>query len=159
MNLYELTGEYKRLLDVEADVSEEAFADTLESIEGEIEEKVDGYGKVITSLLAEAGAIKEEEKRLADKRNVLENRASRLKENLEQAMISLDKDKIKTTLFTASFRKTPGSVNVLDETLVPKEYFVEQAPRLDKKTILGLLKEGQEVEGVELKTGRSFSIK
>ena len=53
-NLYELTNNYETLLNMlyDEDADEEMILDTLESIEGEIEDKADGYAKIIRELEA-----------------------------------------------------------------------------------------------------------
>ena len=56
--LYEITGDYLRLLEMleeEENIDLQAFADTLEGIEGEFEMKADGYARVLKELAAEAG--------------------------------------------------------------------------------------------------------
>ena len=47
--LYQITGEYLNLLDM-ADEEDEAFLDTLESIQGEIEEKAESYVVVMKEM-------------------------------------------------------------------------------------------------------------
>ena len=50
--LYELTGEFLQLMDMleDEECDEQCIMDTLESIEYEIEDKADGYAKIIKSL-------------------------------------------------------------------------------------------------------------
>ena len=52
MTLYELTNDYAELLLMaeDPDTDPQAFADTLEGIEGAIEDKADGYAKVIRQI-------------------------------------------------------------------------------------------------------------
>ena len=70
MNLYELTDSYQKILQLIEDGGE-GLEDTLESITDAIEDKADGYGKVIKNIEAQIEAIKNEEKRLADRRKSL----------------------------------------------------------------------------------------
>jgi hypothetical protein len=50
-------------------------------------------------------------------------------------------------------RTSSGAVNVEDESIIPKEYFIlVQEERLDKKRILQELKEGKTIPGVSLVT-------
>ena len=48
-NIYELTGQFLQLLDMleDEEVDEQVIMDTLESVEYEIEDKADGYAKII----------------------------------------------------------------------------------------------------------------
>lgn len=59
-NIYELTSNYEHLLNMlyDEDVDEQAILDTLESIEGDIEDKADGYAKIIKELEAKQKFIK-----------------------------------------------------------------------------------------------------
>ena len=44
------------------------------------------------------------------------------------------------------------SVNIVDESIIPQEYWVEhRVVKLDKKNLLKDLKKGKKIEGVELK--------
>ena len=48
-----------------------------------------------------------------------------------------------------------GKVEILDETKIPKEYYVEKIElRLDKRRILEELKEGKDIPGVVLQTNK-----
>jgi phage host-nuclease inhibitor protein Gam len=68
--------------------------------------------------------------------------------------------KLETSLGNISIRKTPPSVNVLDENLIPLEYIeTKQVMSIDKKLILGDLKDGLVIPGVEIKQGTSLTIK
>lgn len=45
-----------------------------------------------------------------------------------------------------------ASVDVIDESIIPQEYWVEhRAVKLDKKNLLIDLKKGKKIDGVELK--------
>src|SRR5690606_32690570 len=67
MNLYELTGAYLQIQNM-IEEGAEGLEDTLESLNDAIEDKAEGYGKIIRNLEAQANALREEEKRLADRR-------------------------------------------------------------------------------------------
>ncbi len=60
------------------------MTDTLESIEGAIEEKVEAIHRLYRNMQADIDALKAEEKRLSEKRKVLENEQKRLKEYTER---------------------------------------------------------------------------
>lgn len=44
------------------------------------------------------------------------------------------KEKFKTALNSYSIANNPPSLDVTDESLIPKQYYVEQQPKLDKKS-------------------------
>jgi len=72
MKLYELTGSYAVLQQkIEDGADSEALAETLEALEGAIEEKVEGIYKVRQNLQAMIDALDAEEKRLAERKKSL----------------------------------------------------------------------------------------
>lgn len=158
MNLYELSTNYLQIQEMIMEGAE-GLEDTLESLNDAIEEKAVGYAKVIKNIEGQVLAIKEEEKRLAERRRSLESNIKRLKENLELSMLDTGKKKIKTNLFTFNIQKNPPSVKILDEEAIPSDYLVKQKPKIDKKAIINDMKNGVEVEGVEIKQGESLRIR
>lgn len=152
MTLYELTEQYMQLLAMaeDADTDPDVLADTMEGLTGELEEKADGYAKVIKSLQADAETIKAEEKRLHDRRTAIENNVDRLMQSLENAMRACNKPKFKTELFSFNIQKNPASV-VMDEACIeniPAEYLVFQDPKIDRKKIKEDLQAGKDLDGI-----------
>ena len=164
MKLYEITEQYMQLLDFaeDPDIDPQVLADTMESIEGEFEDKADGYAKVLLALDADAEAIKSEIDRLQGRKKALENNSKRIKENLQRAMILCDKRKFKTTLFSFNIQKNAPSV-VIDETdifKIPQEYIVFKDPEVNKTAIRDALKAGVDLEGIaHLQQGESLRIR
>lgn len=75
-NLYQLTNNYETVLNMlyDEDADEQMILDTLESIEGEIEDKADNYAKIIKELESKRDSRKAEAKRLLDSATVFDNR-------------------------------------------------------------------------------------
>lgn len=160
MKLYEMTGAYNQILDmIEEGADPEVLQDTLDSIETAIEEKADGIGMVLKSIEANAKALKEEEQRLAERRRHFENEAKRLKEYLQSQLELIGTRKVKGTLFSFTIQKNPASLNVLDDSKIPSEYWIQQDPKLDKKSLIKLIKDGEEIEGVELVQSESLRVR
>lgn len=109
-NLYELKENWKQVSDMlyEEEIDEQMILDTLESIEGEIEDKADGYAKIIKNLLASSEAKKIEAKALLEKAKAEENRANLLKTKLEEIMKETGKTDFKTNLFSFKIQKNGG---------------------------------------------------
>jgi len=158
MNLYELSSAYQEIQTLIED-GKEGLEDTLESLNDAIEDKAVGYAKVMKNLEAQAKAIKDEEKRLAERRKSLENNIKRLKENLQEAMIFNNKKKIKTDLFSFNIQNNPPSLKVTDDLAIPKGYWIEQEPKLNKREILEDMRQGAIVDGVEITQGESLRIR
>jgi len=156
--LYDLTRDFQK---VQAIIEEgrEGLQDTLESIDLAIEDKLESIGKVIRNLEAEAKAFKEEEQRLSDRRRSIENNIKHLKQYAENAMIVTGDKKVKAGLFTFSIQKNPPSVQVYNETVIPKNYFITPEPKIDKTKIKDALKNGESVAGVEMKQSESLRIR
>lgn len=150
-NLYELTNDFK-IIQAMIEDGQEGLEDTLESIELAIEDKLENIGKVIRNLEGETAALKAEEKRLAEKRKSIENNIKRLKQYAEDSLRTTGERKVKTRLFTFTIQKNPPSVVVDDEKLIPKRYYIEQEPKLDKRKLINELKEmnAEEMPGVRL---------
>ena len=159
-NLFELKDNYQQVYDLIAEQEDEQILkDTLASINDAIEEKADGYVAVIKSLEADNNAIDEEIKRLRQRKTSNQNGVKRLKESLQKVMEQTGKEKFKTSLNSYSIANNPPSLDIIDETLIPKQYYVEQKPKLDKKELLKAVKGGLELKGVELKQSRSLRVR
>lgn len=134
MNLYELTATYQRLQN-EIENGED-YDGILAVIGDEIEDKADGYARVIRNMEAQAAAFKEEEKRIAEKRKRLEAGVEKLKQNLFDSMKKTGKEKFKTDLFSFSIQKNGGKIPVIvdvkDTSELPDDLVkITEAPDLD----------------------------
>lgn len=161
--IYELTDDFLRLLEMAEDpeTDPQAFADTLEGLEYEIEVKAENYAKVIKQLDSDAAGIDAEIKRLQAKKSAIANSQDRMKKTLEGAMIATGKVKFKTDLFSFNIQKNPPSVELDEEhlELIPIEYLIPQDPKPDKKRMLAELKEGKELGFARLKQTESLRIR
>ena len=52
----------------------------------------------------------------------------------------MNKDKIKTAKFSINIQNNPQKLVVEDESEIPKAYWIEQAPKLDRRLLLNDLK-------------------
>lgn len=167
MTIYEMTEEYMELLQLaeDPDVDQDVIADTLDALSGEIDDKADGYAKVIRQMEADIVGVKAEETRLSARRKVMENNVRHLKEHLMYAMAAVGKEKIKTELFNFTVRKNAASV-VMDEGYIeniPEEYLIQQDPKIDRAKIKADLKAGNNLELLDgiahLEQSKSLMIK
>lgn len=157
-NLYELTGDFLKVQTM-IENGEDGLQDTLESINLAIEDKLENIGKVIRNLDGEITAFKSEEKRLAERRRTIENEVKRLKLYAEESMKATDNRKVKAGTFTFAIQKNPPSASIVDDSLVPKSYYKQADPVLDKKLLLQALKNGESVPGAELKQSEGLRIR
>lgn len=163
-SLYELTDQYTAVLDMlyEPEVDEQTIMDTLESINGEIEDKADNCAKLLRIMAADVEMLKKEEERLTTRRRSIESRAQRMKYYLQANLEFIGKTKFKTALFSfciaANGGKQPLTItDNLDE--IPGKYLIPQPPVPDKEKIRELL-ESKEVEWAHLEPrGKSLRIR
>ena len=158
--LYELKSEYIQLWEMagDPDISPEALRDTMEAINGELEDKADGYAKVIRELEAEEAGLDTEIKRLQARKSAVSGNKGRIKNALESAMRETGKLKFKTALFSFGIQKNPPSVAILSEN-IPLDYLVVPDPQPDKKRILAELKAGASFDRAELRQTESLRIR
>ena len=164
ISIYQLTEEYMDVLNMlyDSETDEQTILDTLEGIDGEIEEKADNYAKIIKALLADAQTRKAEEDRLCARRRGLENRVKRLKDTLQANLEFIGKTRFKTALFTFSVATNGGLQPIsitenLDE--IPGKYLVPQPPKVNTDAIRALLAD-KEVEWARLEPrGKSLRIR
>ena len=155
MTIYELTGEFLQFSNLaeQMELTDEQKAmldDALNNLCEDISIKLEGYSKVIKNFESDIEGIRNEEKRLAARRKVLENRIDNMKEAMKYAMQITDTQKVKGDLFTVSLQNNPESV-VLDEQYlenIPSKYLIPQEPKVDKALLKEDLKAGVILDGV-----------
>lgn len=155
MRLYELTEQYEEILNMlyDGETDEQVIMDTLESMEGEIEDKADNYAKIIKGMKFDMDMIKQEEERLYNRRKSLENRIKWLKDTLQANMEFIGKTKFKTALFSFSVSKNGGKQPLeITENIgeIPGKFLIQQPPKVDTEAIREMLKD-KEVEWAQLK--------
>lgn len=148
MTLYELTNEYLQLLEwaEDPDIDSQVLEDTMEGLEGEIEDKADGYAKVIAQLKSDSAALKAEIDRLTERKRRLDNSVERMKNSLQGAMIATGKTKFKTELFSFNIQKNPPRMvkDVEDWTKYPPEYRIHPDPEVNWAKVKEALKDPEE---------------
>lgn len=158
--LFNLTDNYKQVYDLIAEQGDEqALSDTLDSINDALEDKADGYVSVIKSLESDNKTIDNEIKRLQQRKTTNKNGIDRLKESLKASMESIGKTKFKTALNSYNIQNNPPSLNVVEEKHIPSDFWLLQAPKLDKKSLLKHIKENDDIDGVEIKQTQSLRVR
>ena len=160
MKLYELANQFQSLRALE-DMEPEDIKDTLESLEGEFEDKAKAIVAVRSGMDADVTAIDAEIKRLTAMKKAVENREASLRSYLKINMQNAGITNIKCPLFSITLAKGREVLSVDNESEIPDEYMkVDTKIAPDKKTILDKLKSGESVSGCSLvRSDSSLRIK
>lgn len=153
-NLYEINQELLNLTDSETGEIEDWSA--FEALQLARDEKIENIALYHKNLLAEAAALKAEEKSFAERRKRAETKADSLKRYLDTA---LQGQKFNTVKVAISYRKST-SVEV-DETKLPANWMREIPAThvVDKVEITKALKAGEEIDGAKLVENNNIQIK
>ena len=132
---------------------EETLADTLEGIT-DLHEMI---AEIIRSALIDEALQAGLRSRLED----MKQRLSRLEERRDkkrqlalEAMSEVGLRKLEQPDFTASARAGSPSLVIVAEDAIPSSYWVPQAPKLDRQSMLAKLKRGCVVPGTQLSNPR-----
>lgn len=131
-------------------------ADMFEGLKIERDKKLENIAVWILEDEALAKNIKEQEQKLKERRNILEQRVQKRKDFLQ--CISEGK-KFKTDRVTVSYRRS-DAVKIVNEEIIPPEFkTVKTAYSVHKDEIKKALKAGQTVNGAELESRISTIVK
>lgn len=163
-SLYVLAGEYLAIANKlnDSDLDEQTISDTLEGLSGELEVKATNVAMFIKNLEAQALAIKEAEKQMAERRKAIEKKAEQINAYLKDNMQRTGITKIESPYFALTLKNNPPRVVIDDESAIPSIFMVEPlppAPSPDKKLIGDKLKAGEDVPGCHLEQGQRLEIK
>lgn len=157
--LYELTGIYQDIYQM--DMDDETKADTLASIDWQeqFEQKAEGYAHVIKNLEADVAMYKNEEANFKAKKQAAQKKLDYIKDNIIAAMSVTGQTEVRGGSLTLKLQKNPESVRV-DEDMLPKKYFVKKVElKPDKNGLKELLRSGRSIKGAELIRTEKLVIK
>lgn len=162
-SLYEITNALQILQEKEIDeLSEEERASLEVQLQQLLISKSGSVIQFIQNLQANIEALKNEEKRLKETRQYLENRQEKFKEYVVKCMDQIDQKEIITDSGILRTRNNPLSVEITNEDLVPNKYKKQVIEvKIDKNKIKEDFKEtGEMIDGVEyITTKKSLNIK
>ncbi len=150
--LYKIAENYQALLNM--DLDEETLADTLESIEGEFEEKADNICHVIAEVGGKVDIIDAEIKRLQARKKTLSGRKDSLRNYLLTQMEVIDKKKLETPKFTITRVLGRDTCLIENESVIP-QMFQKTTISIDRALLLQHLKDGESIDGAVIGTGAS----
>ena len=151
--LYDLQGKYASLLELAEDgtTDPEVLADTMDSIMDAINDKAEGYARVIRQIKADIETNKKERDRFEARIKAYQSNLGTISQRLVEAMNETNQRKIKTPLFTISVAKNGGKqpISIDQDNLQADVFKVKREPDTDK--IRKRLEAGEKVLGAELK--------
>jgi Siphovirus Gp157 len=130
-------------------IDEQALADTVEGLT-DLHEIVAAIVRAALTDEALANGLNSRIAEMEERRDRLQDRASKRRQIAKDAMVELDLKKITAPDFTVSIRPGTPALLVLDEAAVPSIYWEPREPRLNRQGLLNELKDGAEIEGVAL---------
>ena len=162
MKLYEVVQEYRAQLDAlaELDLDAQTYADTLESMDGDLRDKLRAVIAYSLDLEIEATGAAAASKRMKERAESLDNRVKLLREYALRAMEATGLGEISTDEWAAKVAKKPPSVVIADGIELPAEYVrttVKTEP--DKAALKAALAAGAVVPGVSLVAGHRLALK
>ena len=162
MKLYECVAEYRQQLDAlaELDLDAQTYADTLESMDGDLKDKLRAVIAYSLDLEIEATGAAAASKRMKERAESLDNRVKWLREYALRAMEATGLGEISTDEWAAKVAKKPPAVVIADGIELPAEYVrttVKTEP--DKAALKAALAAGAVVPGVSLVAGHRLALK
>lgn len=157
LSLYELVDGIKK---IEEFVDDEAMlTEYLDSVNLQVNEKINNIIRYSRTLELTAGAISNEIDRLVALKKYYERRDENLKNYLAYNLAKLPDEKFETDVAKLSFRKSE-SVALVDESKIPNEYKKEVITiKIDKIAIKSAIKDGKEVQGAILESKKNLQIR
>ena len=179
MSLYQISSDFEQLFNgyeqfmadaaesgISVEDAEQAWFDTLESMEEDVEERVETIALYIKNISLDAEGLRQERDEFARRLKVTENRINRLKAYILETMGKINRGKIERKQCVVSVRNNAESVKISDE-----QQFIEWAkanadellkykePEISKTAVKKALQSGQEIPLATLERSQSVIIK
>ena len=160
MNLYEITREAQELAFLlESDELTPELEAALLINQDQLQAKAGNYAKVIANIQSDSDSIDAEIKRLKAMKDTKDRSISRLKEVLRDAMLVSGIDKIESSLFKLSLRRSEAVEVDVVEALPNAFQNVKNVVTADKVAIKEAIKRGENVMGARIIENFNLQIK
>ena len=163
--LYELAQQHRELealADTTDDLPPEVIRDTLEALEGTIQQKAISVAAFVANVEANAEMVEGAAKALAARAARMRRRGDQVRAYLLFNLQATGITKIESPEFTIALRNNPESVRLADGVELPEEFLVQQPappPKPDKKALKDALKAGRLIDGAWLESGQRVEIR
>lgn len=162
MKLYEISNEFQKIVDLieNCDEMSPELIEKLENVSDNASDKVINVAAYIKNLEAESVSMQIYLNNMRDRQDKVEKKIESLKEYLKYNMDLLKLNKVESTEFNVQLRANSFSLELFDQTSIPKEYYrVKETVTISKQDIIKDLKIGCDVPGARFITTKSILIK
>lgn len=162
MRLYEISTEFQKVVDLieNCDEMTPELIDQLNAVSENASAKVINVAAYVKNLEAQATSMDSYIKTMQERQSKIEKKAENLKEYLKYNMDLLKLTKVESPEFDVSLRANSFSLDLFDQSLVPKEYLkVKETLSISRQDIIKDLKVGCNVPGARFVTTKSVQIK
>lgn len=160
-SLYDIKNKFVELA-LRDDLTEEETQELATILSNELTNKSMNIIGFVKNIEGNLDMLDAEIKRLQELKKATNNKLDKFKQYVENNMLELGIEEMTTPIGKLSFRKSPASVEIIDESLVPEEYIkIKTETSVDKKAILDAFKEtGEIINGTRIVTDkRKLTIK
>lgn len=152
-NIFELTSNYKEIIEMADQLDEQTLDDMLEAIEGTVEEKVASMIAVVKSVKGELEVAKDFKKSLDGRMKSMNNTIARLNDYILLSVDTIGKPKKGAEQFkkleikdkpwvkSAWTQFNPPSVEVVDDRIIDSEFKIPQPDKVDTALVATKWKE------------------
>lgn len=138
----------------------EVIADTIESLQGDVEEKAINVASYIKNLEVATESMKRAAEDIQLRYCRLDSRKEKLKTALKSILSRCDIKKINTPHFDIKLKINPPKIQYESESDIPAEYWREKITRSPNLAELKeAIKNGQQFAGIRLISDTSITIK
>lgn len=160
---FELAAQYRQLAELlsERNDDEQVIADTLESISGPLDERLENLAKMVRNLEAADNGVMQTIEHLQARHAALQRAAQRGRQLILDVMQAAGRERASTALFALSVKRNPPCVVVDRAEEVPAQYFIHHEPpppTPNKKAIATALKAGLAVPGAHVEQSVRLDI-
>ena len=160
--LFSIVQEYRQQLDAlaELDLDATTYADTLESMQGDLQDKLRAVIAYSLDLEIEATGAAAASKRMKERADSLDTRVAWLREYALRAMEACKLPEISTDEWAAKIAKTPPKVLIAEGTELTAQFIrttVKTEP--DKTALKAALAAGAVIPGVSLVSGHRLALR
>lgn len=142
----------KQLKEKFPEVDEDTLLDTLEGMTN-LQELLGGLVRSSLEDRCFGQALRSRIKDMQVRLAAFEERAEKKRQLVAAAMEQASIPRFREADFTVSLRQLPLQVTVIEDSLIPKPYWVEQAPKLDRRGLAEALRSGENIPGAMLDNG------